>query len=181
MSTSKAASRYALAFIGVAEEQKSLDEVGRDVLSLERLLRESKEFAAFIKSPVVNKEKKRKVLAEILEKTVGTLTMKFILILAAKDREDILPEILHQFNRLRDERQGIVNVTARTAVKFSEAQERALVAQIERATKKKVRISYVLDASLKGGFLVQHEDTVWDASVAHQLELLRERFATGAA
>jgi F-type H+-transporting ATPase subunit delta len=181
MSTTKAASRYALAFIGVAEEQKSLEAVGKDVLALERLLRESKEFAAFLKSPVVNKEKKRKVLAEIFLDNIGDLTKKFIMILAAKGREDLVPEILRQFNRLRDERQGILNVTARTAVKFSEAQERTLVEQIERATKKKARVSYVLDPSLKGGFMVQHEDTVWDASVARQLELLRQRFASGAA
>lgn len=181
MSESKAASRYALAFIGVAEEQKSLDAVGSDVLALEHLLRDSKEFVAFLKSPVVNTEKKRKVLTEILQKSVGDLTMKFILILASKGRAALLPEILKQFNRLRDERQGILNVTARTTVKFSDAQEKALVRRIEESTKKKVRISYVLDPALKGGFLVQHEDTVWDASVRHQLELLRKRFAAGVA
>jgi F-type H+-transporting ATPase subunit delta len=181
MSESKAASRYALAFLGVAEEFKSLDAVGQDVLTLETLLRQSKEFSAFLKSPVVNKEKKKHVLAEILQKHVGELTMKFVMLLAAKGREELLPEILRQFARLRDERQGIVNVTAKTAVKFSEAQEQALVRQLEETTKKKVRINFVLEPSLKGGFLVQHDDTVWDASVAHQLELLRRRFASGVA
>jgi F-type H+-transporting ATPase subunit delta len=181
MTNSKAASRYALAFIGVAEEQKSVDAVAADVRTLEGYLRQSKEFAAFLKSPVVSREKKKKVLAEILEKTVGDLTKKFVMILATKGREELIPEILHQFNRLLDERRGILNVTARTAVPFTEAQERSLVARIEGATKKKARVTYVLDPSLKGGFLVQHEDTVWDASVRHQLELLRERFAAGAA
>jgi F-type H+-transporting ATPase subunit delta len=181
MSESKAASRYALAFLGVAEEVKALDAVGRDVLALEALLRQSKEFASFLKSPVVNKEKKKLVLKEILEHRVGELTMKFVMLLAAKGREELLPEILRQFARLRDERQGILNVSAKTAVKFSEAQEAALVRQIEQATKKKVRIEFTLDPALKGGFLVQHDDTVWDASVAHQLELLRQRFAAGVA
>ncbi len=181
MSESKAASRYALALLGVAEETKSLDEVGRDVLTLETLLRQSKEFLAFLRSPVVNKEKKKLVLAEILEKHVGKLMMKFILLLAAKGREELIPEILRQFGRLRDERQGILNVSAKTAVKFTDAQAQALVRQIEETTKKKVRINFTIEPSLKGGFLVQHEDTVWDASVAHQLELLRQRFASGVA
>jgi F0F1-type ATP synthase delta subunit len=30
---------------------------------------------------------------------------------------------------------------------------------------------------LKGGFTVQHDDTVWDASVRHQLNRLQEKFA----
>lgn len=181
MTDSKAATRYALAYLGVAEEQKALEAVARDVDTLDGFISQSHEFKAFLKSPVVNREKKRKVLEEVLQNSVGELTRKFVLILAAKGREEILPEILRQFRRLRDERQGILNVSARTAVKFSESQERALVDKIEHATNKKVRITYALDPSLKGGFLVQHEDTVWDASVRHQLELLRQRFAAGMA
>jgi len=158
-----------------------LDAVTRDVDALGMLLEQSREFKAFLKSPVVSSEKKRKTLEEILKGSFSELTRKFVNILATKGREDLLPEILRQFRRLYDERQGILHVTARTAVKFSESQERTLVAQIERATNKKVRITYVLDPSLKGGFLVQHEDTVWDASVRHQLDLLRQRFAAGVA
>jgi F-type H+-transporting ATPase subunit delta len=181
MGGSQASARYALAFLGVAEEFKSLDAVGKDVLTLETLLGQSKEFSAFLKSPVVNKEKKKTVLREVLQGHVGELTMKFVMLLAAKGREELIPEILRQFSRLRDERQGILNVTAKTAVKFTGAQEQALVRQLEATTKKKVRITFILDPALRGGFLVQHDDTVWDASVAHQLELLRQRFAAGVA
>ena len=181
MTQSKAASRYALAFIGIAEEMKTLDAVGKDFIYLDALTKQSPEFSAFLKSPVVNKEKKKSVLREVLQKNVSEMTLKFILLLAAKGREDVLPEIIRQFYRLRDEHQGILNVTARTSVKFSDAQEKTLVNQIEQSTKKKVRMNYVLDPSLKGGFTVQHEDTVWDASVRHQLELLRKRFAEGVA
>jgi F0F1-type ATP synthase delta subunit len=33
---------------------------------------------------------------------------------------------------------------------------------------------------LKGGFTIQFNDTVWDASVRHQLDLLRKKFLEGA-
>ena len=64
---------------------------------------------------------------------------------------------------------------------LNEDQEKKLIAQLETATKKKIRLTYVTDASLKGGFVVQHDDTVWDASVRRQLEVLRERFVEGTA
>jgi len=181
MSEFRAAHRYALALIGVAEEMKKLDEVSRDLASIEKLVNESREFLMFLKSPVVNNEKKKRMMDEIFQGKLNDLTMKFVHLLASKGREALLPEIIKQFYILRDERLGILHVTTRTAVAFKPDQERQLIAQLEAATKKKVRLTYVTDASLKGGFIVQHDDTVWDASVRRQLELLHERFVVGTA
>ena len=127
---------------------------------------------------MVNSEKKKRTLGEILQGKIGAVTEKFILLLTSKRREDVLPEVIQQFNRLRDMRLGILHVSARTAVAFSPDQEKRLTEQLESATKKKVRLSFVVDPSIKGGFTVQHDDTVWDASVRHQLEVLRERFVS---
>jgi F-type H+-transporting ATPase subunit delta len=179
MSEFRAAYRYALSLIGVAEETGTLDEVGGDVARLGSLLKESREFRLFIKSPVVKPEKKRKILGDLFQGKLSALTLKFVLLLAAKGRERLLPDIVEQFAKLRDERLGILNVTTRTAVAFSPEQEKTLIAQIAAATKKKVRVNYVLDPALKGGFTIQLDDTVWDASVRHQLEVLRERFVSG--
>ncbi|MBI5463462.1 MAG: ATP synthase F1 subunit delta [Ignavibacteriales bacterium] len=181
MSQFRAAYRYAHAIIGVAEEFKKLDEVTRDFLFLDKLIGSSKELSSFIKSPIVNKEKKKRAFTELLTNRVSELTLKFVILLTSKGREELLPEIIRQFYGLRDQLLGILNVTTRATVSFTPAQEQQLVAQLERATKKKIRMKYVLDPSLKGGFSVQHEDTVWDASVRHQLELLRERFIEGTA
>ena len=179
MSETRAAYRYALAILGVAEETKNLDVVSKDFEFLDKLIRETKEFAVFLKSPVVTAEKKKRVLMEILKGSVSDLTMTFIMLLASKDREGLLPELIRQFSRLRDQRLGILDVTARASVKFTDAQEQNLVRQIEQATKKKVRMNVVLAPELKGGFTVQFEDTVWDASVRRQLEVLRLRLVEG--
>ena len=181
MSEFRAAYRYALALIGVAEEVKKLDEVSRDLASLENLLKESREFLVFLRSPIVNREKKKRTIDQIFEGKLGDVTMKFVHLLAAKGREGLLPEIIKQFAKLRDEHLGILQVTARTAIAFKPDQERQLIAQLEAATKKKIRLTYIPDASLRGGFIVQHDDTVWDASVRRQLEVLRERFVEGTA
>jgi F-type H+-transporting ATPase subunit delta len=181
MSEFRAAYRYALALIGVAEEIKRLDEVSRDLASIENLAKESREFLVFLKSPIVNSEKKKRMLNEIFLGKLGDLTMKFVQLLAAKGREALLPEIIKQFYALRDEHLGILHVRARAAVALKPDQERQLIAQLEAVTKKNVRLTCVTDASLKGGFIVQHDDTVWDASVRRQLEVLRERFVEGTA
>jgi F-type H+-transporting ATPase subunit delta len=181
MSDIRAGYRYATAILGVAVETNSLDAVHRDFQSMEKVIAGSPEFRAFLKSPVINAEKKKKVLSEIFGRIVSELTSKFILLLASKGRENLLPEIVRQFYRLRDERLGILNVTARSAVPLSKAQEEDLTGRIEKATKKKIRLSTFIDPDLKGGFMVQHDDTVWDASVRHQLDVLRDRLTQGSA
>ena len=181
MSEIRAGSRYATAILGVAMETNSLDAVYRDFQSLEKILAGSPEFRVFLKSPVVNTEKKKKVLGEIFKGTVSELTLKFILFLSSKGREGLLPEIVRQFYRLRDDRLGILDVKARTAVPMTKAQEEELIGKLEKATKKKIRLNTLIDAALKGGFTVQHEDTVWDASVRRQLDVLKDRLTQGSA
>ncbi|MBI1803622.1 MAG: ATP synthase F1 subunit delta [Ignavibacteriae bacterium] len=178
MIESRAAQRYARALIGIAEEMKKIDEVSNDFACIEKLMRESNDFFLFVKSPVVSKQKKKTVFAELFKTKFSDVTMKFILLLTSKGREGLLPDIIQQFYKLRDERMGILNVTARTVVAMNKTQEEQLIRSIQDLTKKKVRIKRVADPSLIGGFTVQYDDTVLDASVKRQLEILRERFAT---
>lgn len=179
MSEFRAAHRYALALIGTAGEMNVVDEVDRDLRSIDRLIRESREFGLFLRTPLIMTEKKKRVIGDLLRGTVGGLTMKFVVLLASKGREGLLPRIIEEFQHLRDERMGILPVTVRAALSFDPSQEQSLVRRLEEATKKKVRLTFVQDPSLRGGFSVQHRDTVWDASVRHQLELLRRRFVEG--
>ncbi len=179
MSNVRAATRYATALLGVALERNEMEAVGKDVDYLQGLVSGVPGFAQFLRSPVINKEKKKRTLRELLAGKTGETVSAFVLLLASKDRESILGEIVRQFHRLRDERLGILNVTARSAVAFSPEQEKNLGDQIGKSTGKSVRLKVERDPALIGGFTVQYEDTVWDASVRRQLELLRERLIGG--
>ncbi len=173
MSNLRTAHRYALAIFGVAEEVNKLEVVCKDFEFVGKIIRESPDFNLFLKNPIITKEKKKRVFSELLSSRVSDVTLNFITLLSSKNREALLPEIIAQFNKLRDEKLGILDVTARTAIKFTSAQELELVRQLGSATKKKVRVKYIIEPSLIGGFSVQFEDTVWNASVQHQLELLK--------
>jgi F-type H+-transporting ATPase subunit delta len=105
--------------------------------------------------------------------------MRFLLLLIVKDRESLLPEIVREFQKLRNERLGILDTTVHTAIQFTQREDEQLIQHLQQRTGKKVRIRYIVDASLKGGFIVQHDDTVWNGSVRHQLERLRLQFAVG--
>lgn len=180
MAGTRAAYRYALALIGVAEERKELDAVTRDVDQLSALLKASKEFHLFMKSPVISRGKKIRLIEELLKGKLGETMYGFVRLMTAKGRETILSEITQEYGKLLDLRLGMVNATVRTAVPFSKEQEQNLSAKLQQVTGKNIRLRYIIDPALLGGFSVQYGDTVWDGSVRHQLTALRERLVAGA-
>lgn len=179
MKNLRIARRYAKALMMAAEELRKTESVSDDIEAVGRLVRESREFRLLIGSPVVSATKKIEVLRALLETRVGQETLSFLLLLTSKRREDMLPEIIKEFLALRDQRLGIVEVHVKSAVELAGMQEKALLGQLEKYTKKNVRMHVALDPSLKGGLMIQIGDTVLDASLRHQLLLLKDRFLAG--
>jgi F-type H+-transporting ATPase subunit delta len=103
----------------------------------------------------------------------------FLALLVQKRREQHLAEIASQFSALRDEKQGVVTADVTAAVDLSPGQQQELGRRLERATSKRVRLRLRRDPAIGGGILVQIGDTVFDASVRHQLTVLRERLLSG--
>lgn len=175
----RVARRYAESLITAAVEQKLLEKVAADCESLSRLIRESREFRLFLKSPVIKGARKQELLREMVEKKVQALTLSFLLLLAEKGREDILDEIMTQFFALRDDLLGIVSVDLKAATQLSDSQQESIRKKFEGITRKKVRLAFSLEKELKGGFIARVGDTMFDGSIKRQLELLRERFGEG--
>lgn len=179
MRQERVARRYAEALMTAAEEQKSFETVVKDLETLDRLLRESREFGLFLKSPVIKAEKKRSILREMFAKRLSVLTVSFLDLMADKGREGLLGEVLRQFFALRDERLGIVAVDIRTAVELSSDQQERIRKKFEQLTRKTVRPAFSLDKQVQGGFVARIGDTMFDASVRHQLDVLRKKFSQG--
>ena len=162
-----------------AESRGTLDAISTDLRVLERLLHESREFTLFLLSPVISSAKKSGVLKELLGGKVTEDTLSFVLLLTQKGREGLLREIVEQFAVIRDNRLGIIEVRVKAATELSQSQGTALQQRLEHYTQKKVRMHVALDHSLKGGLVIQIGDTVHDASIRHQLEMLKKQFLAG--
>jgi F-type H+-transporting ATPase subunit delta len=128
---------------------------------------------------VVPAKKKSDVFTELFASRMDKATLAFVDLLIQKHREPLLPDVIEQFNALRDQRMGIVNVAVTAAVECTAPQQKSLQASLERYTGKKVRLHFSTDATIKGGLKVTIGDTVLDASLIHQLALLRDRFVHG--
>ena len=174
MSNFNISTRYAKALMEFAEGKESVEQVSIDMVLLENALYSSKELRAVLKSPVINKEKKKLVLQDLFGEKVSKVSMDFIFFVNSKNRESILFDISKRYNEIRNNQLNRVNAEVVSTVDFSDEQKDNLQKQLKEFSQKNVIPTYKLDESLIGGFTVRMNDTVIDASVKQQLNKLRK-------
>jgi len=179
MKNMRVARRYAGALMEAAEERKTIEATAADLEIVAGALRGSRDLRLLTQSPVVSPAKKAVVFRAVFASRIGAGTMEFIDLVIAKQREEHLLEIVDEFSFLRDEKMGIVNIDVTSAVEFTPSQRTDLSDELERYTRKKVRIRLTVDSAIKAGIVVRIGDTVLDASIRRQLELLKARFLEG--
>ena len=173
------ARRYAQALLESAGTLQAVEDTARDLESVAAVLNASRELRLLAGSPVVRPARKEAIFRELFGKRVGKGTMDFLAFVIARQREAHLGEIAEQFSLLRDVKSGVVGVEVASALALTPAQEQDLSRALGRATGKGVRLKFTVDPAIRGGLVVRVGDTVLDASVRRQLELLKARFIAG--
>lgn len=171
--------RYATSLLETSLEKNNLEVVTSDIQLLVETLEQSKELNRMLHSPVVRPELKINILKEIFSQKISKDSMDFVEFVVSKKRESLLNSIGKRFLELRDEHLGIANVFVTSATEFSNEQKNVLQGRLEKILDKKVQLDFETDLSLVGGFIAKVNDTLYDASIRHQLELLKKQFLTG--
>lgn len=175
MSNLNIANRYANALMKLAVDKSMFDAVSSDIELIYNTMRSSRQLQVALCSPVIKPELKLKSLTEIFQSRISPVSMSFIQFIVKKNREAVLFNIAKQFLELRDRELGIVNAEIISSSHLSNEQKERLKARFEEMTGKKVRFSYSLSSNIIGGFIVRVNDTVYDASIRHQLDLLKDK------
>jgi len=176
MAEQKVSARYATSLLDSAVQKNLLDTISDDIEFVSSVLKQNPNLNKLLENPVVRTEKKVSILEEVFKNRVEPDTMDFILFVVKKKREEILFSILAKFKELRDLKLGYLNVNVIVASEFTESQKDELKNNLQNILKKKVRMSYKVDEKILGGFIVQAGDTVFNASIKHQLNMLRKHF-----
>ena len=175
----RVAKPYARALYDAALEQNALVSIIADIDQLRELIEQSDEFTQLIHSPVLSPQFKSETFQELFADAMQPLTINFFKLLALKQRERHLIAIMDVFSAIVDEAAGRLVAKVTTAVPITPEQEERLTAQLSAYSGKQVRLDTTTDAQIQGGFIVQLDDTVFDASVASQLQRLKQQLAKG--
>jgi F-type H+-transporting ATPase subunit delta len=170
------ASRYARALVDVVlapASQLDPDRVREDLRSFELALAESTELANALESPAVTRSRKRAVIARLGQSLgISRVANNFLFVLIDHRRMAELSGIIAAFEKLVDERLGILQVEVTSAQQLKQPQQDDLVQQLVAMTGKKIVLDLRTDPDLLGGLVVRLGSTVYDGSVQGQLEAL---------
>jgi F-type H+-transporting ATPase subunit delta len=171
--------RYALSLLAIANEKGNLNTLSEDMELILSAINSSSDLRVLLASPVVKLDTKKLLFENIFKSRISSDSLNFIKFIAEKGRENLLQDIIMKFLNLKDEQLGIVNVDVHTAYDFSDEERKKFKEKLEDILKKEVKSRFITDRSIIGGFTAKVGDTVFDASLKHQLELLKNQFLKG--
>ncbi len=177
MQNPRLAGRYAKSIIDLAVEKDQLDIVYRDMLYLQSICKSSREFVSLLKSPIIKGEKKQKILDVVTKDKVGVLTASFNELMVKKGREESLPEIVNAFIDMYNGIKGIHKVKLTTAQPVSEALKQSIVDKFTATTPlQHIELEAAVNESLIGGFVLEFNNTLVDASILRDLKDIKKQF-----
>jgi F-type H+-transporting ATPase subunit delta len=174
VSGQQVAAMYAKALLGATEKagktEAVLEELGAIVTET---LDAHPKFEAVLGSAFIDHDEKLKILDRVFGKRVSPLLLNFLKVVSNHGRLDLVRAIYHAAVANLDELRGRVMVEVRTASPLDDATAKQIIEQMKQKTGSDPRLVVKQDPSLIGGVVLRVGDTVYDGSVATQLQRVR--------
>jgi F-type H+-transporting ATPase subunit delta len=177
MNNPRLASRYAKSIIDLAVEKNQLDTVFADMNFILRICKSNPDFVSILHSPIIKPAAKGKIIESITRDRVSVLTSSLIKLLVAKTRELNLPEIAEAFVDQYNAIKNLHKVKITTAVQITESLKTAILTEVlENTPLSSIELETVVDTSLIGGFILESEGMLIDASILKDLKEIKMQF-----
>lgn len=182
MSTRASAARYARALLDVAIQESDPVQAERDLAAFADLLTQHAELQQALTHPSLPAARKKAMTQQLLARlTLVSPVAKLLLLLAERDRLALVPDLLATYREKLMEHRQIIQAEVTTAMPLTPDRAAALEQRLARATGRKVTMKTTVDPSIIGGLIARIGSTVYDGSVAAQLEKMKERLGEPAA
>ena len=168
--------RYAKALFELALEMKILDRVNQDMLLVKSVTVENPEFKRLLTSPIIPPGKKSQIIKGIFEKHLERLSLRFLQLVVKKEREAYLPNIVESFISMYKKFNNILPVKLTTAQPIDDEIRREMLTLLKDTTHKKIELEEKVEENLIGGFVLNLEDSQYDASLRKKIDRLRKTF-----
>jgi F-type H+-transporting ATPase subunit delta len=177
MPNPRLATRYAKSLLDLAIEQNSVDATLQDMQLLDSVCRQSREFVVMLRSPIIKADKKQHVVEALVSGKAHPLTSAFIKLLVNKGREGNLPEIASAFIAQYKTMKNIKTAKLSSAVPMSDKVKELIRGNILAAMPGvQLELKEEIRPELIGGFVLQIDDKLVDASVRRDLNDVKAQF-----
>lgn len=167
-------SKYSQAMFDIANEQHKLDKFGLELKGIRDTMQENADLQKFICHPLVQPSAKKDTLKKIFAGDVSPIVLQFLYVMIDRRREAAIVPAIDEFINLARTAQNIEVAKVRVVKPLTAAEEKKLVAGLEKMTGKKIEPLYYIDPSIIGGMVIRIGDRLIDGSLARQLHDMQQ-------
>ncbi len=174
----RVAAIYAKAFVDAAEKAAKSDALVEELAAVADLLAGQPQLAAVLGSALVSHDEKSQILDRVFGSRVAPMLLDFLKVVSRHGRLDIVQTIAVEVVKLFDELRGRIRVRMATATPVVDGLAKSLASSLEKLFGGRPEIEPTVDPELIGGVVVRVGDTVYDGSLARQLDQVCQQMIT---
>ena len=165
---------YGESLYTLAREENLSEQIGGELAALRDGFRQAPEFIRLLSSPSLTKVERCQILDDSFRGKVHPYVLNFLKILTEKGYMRHFGDCCKAYTAHFDQDNGIVRVTAVTAVALTDSQSARLTEKLSRNTGKQVILHNRVEPGVLGGVRLDYDGQRLDDTVSHHLDAVRE-------
>lgn len=178
MKLDRQARNFASGLFRIAQNADAIEAVDQALSILHDLLKSDTTFKAFFVTHRVSVEKKTDILRSILGKSIHPIALEFFLLVMERRAHRLFSQIVVIYERMTADFLERVDVTVYSADELPGDTLRKIETTLASVLKETPRFQSKVDEALIGGIKLRVGNTYLDASIASQLEQMRQDLVT---
>ena len=165
---------YGESLYELAKDENLAAEIGGQLKVLKDSFQQEPAYVTLLSTPSLTKAERCKILDDSFRGTVHAYVLNFLKILTEKGYMRYFSDCCDAFAALYNQDNGILPVTAVTAIALSAEQTEKLTAKLAAITGKHVELINRIDPSCLGGVRLDYDGQRLDDTVSHRMATIRD-------
>lgn len=164
---------YGEALYGLVRDEGLTKPVLSELAALNESFSQEPQFLRLLSAPNLSKQERCQVIDDCFQGKLQPYVLNFLKLLTEKGYMRHFSDCCASYKNLYNQDNGILPVTAVTAVPLSEVQSGKLTDKLTQITGKTIELANRVDPSVLGGIRLDYDGKRLDDTVAHRLEAVR--------
>lgn len=167
---------YAKALFLLASELHILDAVAEDMRLVYNVCSENRELNVVFKNPVIKVDKKVNIVNELFADKIDKTSLAFLFFVVRKNRSVNLKGISDAFVNMYRKSKNIILTEVLSASELDPQSIQIIRQMVGDLTQKQVELVSSVDNNMIGGFKMEFDNNLYDATIDAKLAKLRREF-----
>ena len=165
---------YGLSLYQLAKDEALAKTIGEELSVLQEAFQAEPDFIRLLSSPNLTKAERCQILDQSFRGKVHPYVLNFLKILTEKGYMRHFADCCASYSQQYNEDNGILSVTAVTAVALTDAQRDKLAEKLHKLTGKEIQLRGRIDPTILGGIRLDYDGRRVDDTLAHRLDAIRD-------